>query len=95
MNETLAREHAERARTGAGVPSDFALEWIRHRWIELEQPAGQGTGAAGQGTGTLVADRLVWIARFSKAIAWWEVAIDDQSGASVRVQRSRSEVRRG
>jgi hypothetical protein len=83
--EAAARDHAENGRAAAGVPADFSLESIRQRYIELLQERKTGAGEVQR----LVEDRLVWIARYAKDIAWWELAVDDQSGRVVRVQRSR------
>jgi hypothetical protein len=80
MLEPAARDRAEELRAGAGVPADFALEWCKQRYIELEQD---------QGGKFLVRDALVWMARFSKDISWWELAIEDATGNLVRTDRSR------
>lgn len=85
MLEPAARERAGELRAGAGVPADFGLEWCRQRYIELEQARDQGRG----GDRFPVRDALVWIARFSKDISWWELAIEDATGNLVRTQRSR------
>jgi hypothetical protein len=81
MLEPVARDKAGEWRAGAGVPADFDLEWCKRRYIELEQDQGGGR--------FLVRDALVWIARFSKDISWWELAIDDGTGTLVRTDRSR------
>jgi hypothetical protein len=85
MLEAAARDRAEEARAGAGVPADFDLEWCRPRYIELEQGPDQNQGA----DRFLVRDALVWIARFSRDISWWELAIEDATGKLVRTDRSR------
>ena len=81
MLEEAARDSAGELRAGAGVPADFDLEWCRQRYIELERDQG--------GDRFLVRDALVWIARFSKDISWWELAIEDATGKLVRTDRSR------
>ena len=81
MLEPAARDRAGELRAGAGVPADFDLEWCKPRYIELEQDKGGGD--------FLVRDALVWIARFSKDISWWELAIEDATGKLVRTDRSR------
>lgn len=85
MLEPAARDRAGELRQGAGVPADFALEWCRQRYIELEQAQDRGQG----GDRFLVRDALVWVARFSKDISWWELAIEDATGNLVRTDRSR------
>jgi hypothetical protein len=80
MLEPAARDRAEALRAETKVPADFALEWCKRRYIELERE---------QGGKFLVRDVLVWIARFSKDISWWELAIEDAAGKLVRTQRSR------
>lgn len=81
MLEPEARDRAGELRAGAGVPADFDLEWCRRRYIELEQDQG--------GDRFPVRDALVWMARFSKDISWWELAIEDATGKLVRTDRSR------
>lgn len=81
MLEPEARDRAEELRADAGVPADFDLEWCRRRYIELEQDK--------DGDRFLVRDALVWMARFSKDISWWELAIEDATGKLVRTDRSR------
>lgn len=87
MDENRAKDQAEKLRTKTEVPGDFDLEWIKLRYIELGQEVPDTQNPDKRII--LVEDRLVWIARFSKAISWWELAIDDKSGTLVRVQRSR------
>ena len=84
-----ARDRAEEVRAGAGVPADFGLEWCRQRYIELEQTRNQSQDEGQGGDRFLVRDALVWIARFSKDISWWELAIEDATGKLVRTDRSR------
>jgi hypothetical protein len=87
MLEAAARDRAEELRAEAKVPADFPLEWCKQRYIELEQE--QKRDQDQDGGKFLVRDALVWIARFSKDISWWELALEDATGKLVRTQRSR------
>ena len=81
MLEAEARRMAESARAKSGVPEGFPLEWIRQRYIEMSKPEPDGR--------FLVRDFLVWVAHFSKDMAWWELALEDKKGRVIRVERSR------
>jgi hypothetical protein len=81
MLEAEARKAAESARAESGVPEGFQLEWARQRYIEMSKADAGGI--------QLVRDFLVWVARFSKDMAWWELALDDKKGRVIRVERSR------
>lgn len=81
MTEQEARRLAEGQRAAAHVDAGWRVVASERRFILLagedrEQPAP-------------VRDTLVWIVRFGGGLSWAELALDDRSGALLRVERSR------
>ena len=83
MDEAAAIDIATAARAAHAVPSGHALRGTERRIIELEEEAPTG--------GRLVRDVRTWIVRFAGGMAWTELAVDESSGAVVRVERSRAQ----
>jgi hypothetical protein len=81
VTEQEARYRAEAARSTHEIDEGWRLVAAERRYIlvagpDLEEPAP-------------VRDLLAWIVRFGAGISWTEVALDDRTGAIVRVERSR------
>lgn len=81
MTEQEARRRAEESRTAAEIASGWQAIAAERRFVLLagadrEQP-------------DRVRDVLAWVVRFAGGLSWAELAIDDRSGALVRVERSR------
>jgi hypothetical protein len=82
LDETAAKRLASDARADHGVPTSYAFHGAQRRIIEVtEDPSG---------VESRVRDVRAWIVRFQTGIAWAELAVDEVTGAIVRVQRSRS-----
>jgi hypothetical protein len=82
MDEATAIQIASASRAAHAVPARYALRGAERRIIEL--------CAGSQGVGALVRDVRVWIVRFQAGAAWVELAVDETTGTTVRVQRSRT-----
>lgn len=81
MTEGEARSKAQEAKAQLNLSPEYEISALQQRIIELpegfvEQPS-------------RVRDTLAWIARFSNESGWIEVAIEDATGQTVRVERSR------
>ncbi len=81
MTLSEARERAEAARAEHDVGPEWALDDLERRFIQL--------GGTARDEPATVRDLLAWVARFSRGIAWVDLALDDRTGAVVRVERSR------
>ncbi len=81
MTEQEAMGRAEEGRAAAGIAAGWRILGAERRFILLagedrEQPA-------------RVRDLLAWVVRFGGGLSWAELAVDDRTGAVVRVERSR------
>jgi hypothetical protein len=81
VTEAEALRRAEQARTGHEVAPAWTALSAERRFIAL---AGEGREQPAQ-----VRDLLAWVVRFGDDLSWVDLAIDDRTGAVVRVERSR------
>ncbi len=81
MTEQEARRLAEGQRAPARIDAGWRVTAAERRFILL---AGEDREQPGP-----VRDALVWIVRFGGGLSWAELALDDRSGALLRVERSR------
>jgi hypothetical protein len=81
VTEAEAQRRAEAARTQAGVALSWRALSAERRWIALAGPDPAEPAP--------VRDLLAWVVRFGDDLSWAELALDDRTGALVRVERSR------
>jgi hypothetical protein len=81
VNEAEAQRRAEEARAGAGVSVSWTALSAERRWISL--------AGADPAQPAPVRDLLAWVVHFGDDLSWAELALDDRTGALVRVERSR------
>jgi hypothetical protein len=81
MTESDAIRRAEAGREAAGVQPGAAVSWAVRRFVEVAVGDPNAPGP--------VRDLLAWIVRFGNGRAWVDLAVDDRTGAIVRVERSR------
>ncbi len=81
MTEAEARRSAERARAAHAIAASWQLLAAERRYIALGGPNPEEPAP--------VRDLLAWVVRFGDALSWADLALDDRSGAVVRVERSR------
>ncbi len=85
MTRDEAIAAAEAAREEHQVPPEAELATSELRYIELVR----GTRAAPEA----IRDARVWVVRFLLPPRFWDLAVDDETGAIVRVERSRGGAR--
>lgn len=81
MTRDEARTIANQARAEYKIPDAATIAFVEERYIEL-------TGVDEE-TAQLVRDALVWVVRFRAGSAWTDLAVEQKTGAIVRVERSR------
>lgn len=81
MTEAEATRIAEAAREAHRVPPDARVTAAERRYIELAGPNPRVPAP--------VRDVLVWIVHLEHEGRWVELAVGDQTGEVVRVERSR------
>lgn len=86
MTELEARSKAQEAHGKLGLTPEYSIAALERRLIELPEAFAEQPSR--------VRDCLAWIARFTNEGAWVEVAMEDATGQTVRVERSRGFVLR-
>ena len=82
MNEEEAVARATAGREAHGVIGTWRYQLAERRIIEqAEAPPERGP--------VRVRDRRVWVVRFVGDCRWAELAVDDETGEIVRVQKAR------
>ncbi len=81
MTEIEARSRAEASRATHGISPECGVHHAERRYIEI--------GAKEPDEPAPSRDLLAWVVQFTNGRAWIELALDDESGEVVRVERSR------
>ena len=82
MDEPTVRIHAQTLRGEAGVTEGFLVNTVEDRSIQISRRDAMDR--------VLVRDYRVWIVRLTHGPAWIELALERETGALLRVERSRS-----
>lgn len=81
MTESEALRSAEAARGAHQVSASWSTLFAERRYITLAGPDREQAAP--------VRDVLAWVVRFGDDLSWVDLALDDRSGAVLRVERSR------
>jgi hypothetical protein len=81
LTEHDARRRAEEGRAAAAIDPGWPAVAAERRFILVAGPDPQEPSR--------VRDVLAWVVRFGGGISWAELAVDDRTGAVLRVERSR------